>query len=63
MAALRAGGQAAVRSFANTAKELIEQFTFKGFKNASFFCKVMRGLGIGGAYMISIIYGVVTRIL
>lgn len=51
MAALRAGGQAAVRSFANTAKkELIEQFTFKGFKNASFFCKVMRGLGIGGAY-------------
>ncbi|MCT3758860.1 HNH endonuclease [Elizabethkingia anophelis] len=51
MAALRAGGQAAVRSFTNTAKkELIEQFTFKGFKNASFFCKVMRGLGIGGAY-------------
>ncbi|WP_232816299.1 Hint domain-containing protein [Chryseobacterium capnotolerans] len=39
------------RQFANTArKELIEQFTFKGFKNASLFCKTMRGLGIGGAY-------------
>ncbi len=39
------------RQFANTArKELIEQFTFKGFKNASLFCKAMRGLGIGGAY-------------
>jgi len=39
------------KQFANTArKELIEQFTFKGFKNASLFCKTMRGLGIGGAY-------------
>ena len=39
------------RQFANTARrELIEQFTFKGFKNASLFCKAMRGLGIGGAY-------------
>ncbi|UFH31460.1 DUF4280 domain-containing protein [Chryseobacterium sp. C-71] len=39
------------RQFANTArKELVEQFTFKGFKNASLFCKTMRGLGIGGAY-------------
>lgn len=39
------------KQFANTArKELIEQFTFKGFKNASLFCKVMRGAGIGGAY-------------
>lgn len=39
------------KQFVNTArKELIEQFTFKGFKNASLFCKTMRGLGIGGAY-------------
>ncbi|MDQ1163140.1 hypothetical protein QE422_003508 [Chryseobacterium sp. SORGH_AS 447] len=39
------------RQFANTAKkELIEQFTFKGFMKAPTFCKIMRGLGIGGAY-------------
>lgn len=44
-------GREFARQFANTArKELIEQFTFKGFKNASLFCKTMRGLGIGGAY-------------
>lgn len=44
-------GREFARQFANTArKELIEQFTFKGFKNASLFCKAMRGLGIGGAY-------------
>lgn len=39
------------KQFLNTArKELIEQFTFKGFTKASTFCKIMRGLGIGGAY-------------
>ncbi|WP_294304165.1 polymorphic toxin-type HINT domain-containing protein [uncultured Chryseobacterium sp.] len=39
------------RQFANTArKELVEQFTFKGFMKAPTFCKIMRGLGIGGAY-------------
>lgn len=39
------------RQFLNTArKEMIEQFTFKGFMRASTFCKIMRGLGIGGAY-------------
>ncbi|MCS3529760.1 polymorphic toxin-type HINT domain-containing protein [Chryseobacterium sp. JUb7] len=39
------------RQFVNTAKtELIEQFTFKGFMKAPMFCKIMRGLGIGGAY-------------
>lgn len=39
------------RQFVNTAKtELIEQFTFKGFMKAPTFCKIMRGLGIGGAY-------------
>ncbi|WP_284464133.1 Hint domain-containing protein [Chryseobacterium sp.] len=51
MAALRAGGQAALQSFGNAAKkELIEQFTFKGFKNLPTACKWLRGLGIGGAY-------------
>lgn len=54
-ATLRQGAATFAKSFGqqfmNTArKELIEQFTFKGFKNASFFCKVMRGAGIGGAY-------------
>ncbi|MGC5746570.1 polymorphic toxin-type HINT domain-containing protein [Chryseobacterium sp. NFX27] len=54
-ATLRQGVSTFARSFGqqfmNTArKELIEQFTFKGFKNASFFCKLMRGAGIGGAY-------------
>ncbi|WP_128331656.1 Hint domain-containing protein [Apibacter sp. HY039] len=39
------------KQFLNTArKELAEQFTFKGFKNAGNFCKIMRGLGVGGAY-------------
>jgi hypothetical protein len=39
------------KQFINTAKtELIEQFTFKGFMKAPMFCKVLRGLGIGGAY-------------
>ncbi|SFN49086.1 intein C-terminal splicing region/intein N-terminal splicing region [Chryseobacterium oleae] len=54
-ATLREGATTFARSFGqqfmNTArKELIEQFTFKGFKNAPFFCKLMRGAGIGGAY-------------
>jgi hypothetical protein len=39
------------QQFMNTArKELIEQFTFKGFKNLPAACKWLRGLGIGGAY-------------
>lgn len=45
------------RQFVNTAKkEMIDQFTFKGFfrdglgNKTSMFCKAMRGLGIGGAY-------------
>jgi hypothetical protein len=39
------------QQFMNTArKELIEQFTFKGFKNLPATCKWLRGLGIGGAY-------------
>lgn len=51
MAAARAGGQAVLQSFGNAArKELIEQFTFKGFKNLPAACKWLRGLGIGGAY-------------
>lgn len=53
--ATRQGASTFARSFgqqfANTArKELIESFTFKGFRNAPRFCQMMRGLGIGGAY-------------
>lgn len=39
------------KDFLQTAKkDLFEQFTFKGFGNAGIFCKIVRGLGIGGAY-------------
>ena len=51
MAAVRTGLQTAGRSFLNAARtELVESFTFKGWKNAGTFCKIMRGLGVGGAY-------------
>ena len=51
MAAVRTGMQTAGRSFLNAARtELVESFTFKGWKNAGTFCKIMRGMGIGGAY-------------
>ena len=39
------------KDFLQTAKkDLFEQFTFKGFGNGGIFCKIVRGLGIGGAY-------------
>lgn len=48
---IKEGAKAAGKEFLNTAKnELIEQFTFKGWKNAGGFCRTMRGLGVGGAY-------------
>lgn len=48
---IKEGAKAAGKEFLNTAKnELIEQFTFKGWKNAGWFCRTMRGLGVGGAY-------------